>query len=111
MYVEFGLTRGEPDDVPRRTEEALDALRRTGVLRRDDRVLVTDWIRIDPGYVIFDRARQQTMARVLPELARRNVHAIGRYGAWTYAYMERAILDGLETAAELRAAVGAQGRV
>ena len=111
LYVEFGLRRGEADDVPRRTEEALVALRRTGVLRADDRVLVADWIRIDPGYVIFDHARQETMARVLPELARRRVHAIGRYGAWTYSYMERAILDGLETAERLRAAVGAQGRV
>src|SRR5262245_22068919 len=110
LYVEFGLRRGEADDVPRRTEEALAALRRTGVLRADDRVLVADWIRIDPGYVIFDRARQETMARVLPELARRRVHAIGRYGAWTYSYMERAILDGLETAERLRTAVGVKGR-
>jgi hypothetical protein len=26
------------------------------------------------------------------------VSTIGRYGAWTYSYMERAMLDGLETA-------------
>jgi protoporphyrinogen oxidase len=110
LYVEFGLKRGEPDDVPRRTEEALAALRREEILRRDDRVVASDWIRIDPGYVIFDRARQETMARVLPALAGHGVHAVGRYGAWTYSYMERAILDGLETAETLRAAVGARGR-
>jgi protoporphyrinogen oxidase len=110
LYVEFGLKRGEPDDVPRRTAQALQGLRQEGILRAEDRVLAQDWIRIDPGYVIFDRARQDTMARVMPELARRRVHAIGRYGAWTYSYMERAILDGLETAAHLRAAVSAQGR-
>jgi hypothetical protein len=27
---------------------------------------------------------------------------IGRYGAWTYSYMERALLDGLELADRLR---------
>jgi len=26
---------------------------------------------------------------------------VGRYGAWTYSYMERALLDGLELAARL----------
>jgi len=30
------------------------------------------------------------------------VHLTGRYGAWTYSYMERAILDGMEMAAALR---------
>jgi hypothetical protein len=37
----------------------------------------------------------------MPRLAALRVHAIGRYGAWTYSYMERAILDGLETAESL----------
>ena len=110
MYVEFGLKRGEPDDVLRRTDEAVAALRDLGILRRDDRIVAKDWIRIDPGYVIFDRARQAVMAKVMPELAARQVHAIGRYGAWTYSYMERAILDGLETAERLSAEVGAKGR-
>lgn len=109
MYVEFGLKRDEPDDVPRRTSEALAALRRLGILREDDRVLAADWVRIDPGYVVFDRARQEVMAKVLPALAARDVHPIGRYGAWTYSYMERAILDGLETALRLKAAVGCRG--
>jgi hypothetical protein len=29
------------------------------------------------------------------------VRLIGRYGAWTYSYMERAMLDGLEIARKL----------
>jgi hypothetical protein len=38
------------------------------------------------------------MKRVVPALEALRVHPIGRYGAWTYSYMERAILDGLELA-------------
>ena len=34
-------------------------------------------------------------------LAEQGVHLIGRYGAWTYSYMERAILDGMELAERL----------
>lgn len=105
MYVEFGLRRDETVDLAALERQALDALRRERILAPSDRILARDWIRIDPGYVIFDRARQLAMARVVPELESRGIHLIGRYGAWTYSYMERALLDGLEVAARLGAVV------
>ncbi len=101
LYVEFGLRRDEPADPAAMEKAAVAALVREGILRADDRVIARDWIRIDPGYVIFDRARQEVMAEVIPRLAALGVKTIGRYGAWTYSYMERAMLDGLETAEEL----------
>lgn len=101
LYVEFGLRRGEAADPTALEAIAIAALVREGILRGDDRVLVRDWIRIDPGYVIFDRARQDVLASALPRLAAVGVKTIGRYGAWTYSYMERAILDGMDTAAAL----------
>jgi len=103
MYVEFGLQRGEEFDAESLERSAIEALRRQGILQESDRVVVSDWIRIDPGYVIFDRARQDVMARVVPELERQDVHLLGRYGAWTYSYMERALLDGLELATKMNA--------
>jgi len=101
MYVEFGLRRDEAFEPQRLEGLALEALRREGILERGDRVLARDWVRIDPGYVIFDRARQDVISWVTPLLEDRGVHLIGRYGAWTYSYMERALLDGLELAAKL----------
>jgi protoporphyrinogen oxidase len=101
LYVEFGLTRDEPSDPVALERAAIAALRREGILRETDRVIARDWIRIDPGYVIFDRTRQAVMAEAIPRLAACGVTTIGRYGAWTYSYMERAILDGLETAEAL----------
>ena len=101
LYVEFGLRRDEPVDPAALERAALAALMREGILREDDRVIARDWIRIDPGYVIFDRARQEVMAEAIPRLEALGVRTIGRYGAWTYSYMERAMLDGLETAEAL----------
>ena len=101
MYVEFGLERNEHFDREALEARALEALRREQVLRMDDRIVASDWVRIDPGYVIFDRARQDVMAQLVPELDGLGVHLIGRYGAWTYSYMERALLDGLELAEQL----------
>ncbi|HUC42718.1 MAG TPA: FAD-dependent oxidoreductase [Candidatus Sulfotelmatobacter sp.] len=101
LYVEFGLTRAEDADPAVLERQALAVLRREGLLDGSDRVVARDFIRIDPGYVIFDRARQEVMARATPQLAAAGVRLIGRYGAWTYSYMERAILDGIEAAEAL----------
>jgi protoporphyrinogen oxidase len=101
LYVEFGLKRGEPADPIEREKAALATLVGEGILQQDDRVIARDWIRIDPGYVIFDRQRQHVLAEAIPRLAALGVSTIGRYGAWTYSYMERAMLDGLETAETL----------
>lgn len=101
LYVEFGLRRDEPFDAGALEAVAIEALEKEGILKAGDRLAVRDWIRIDPGYVIFDRARREAMARLAPGLERLGVHLVGRYGAWTYSYMERALLDGLELAARL----------
>jgi hypothetical protein len=106
MYIEFGLARGEASDPLRLEVEAIEALRREGFLLPGDRVVARDFVRIDPGYVIFDRRRQEALDRIVPALEERGVHLIGRYGAWTYSYMERALLDGLEIAARLGASAG-----
>jgi len=106
FYVEFGLPRGERPDRERLEREARVALEREGILRPDDRILASDWIVIDPGYVIFDRERQRIMEEIVPELERFGVHLAGRYGAWTYSYMERALLDGLEVAQRIGPGVG-----
>lgn len=106
LYVEFGLKRGESPAPSDLEAAALESLRRESILRPSDRVVVRDWIRIDPGYVIFDWERQSALAEAVPVLRGAGVHLAGRYGAWTYSYMERAILDGMETAARLKAEAG-----
>jgi len=103
MYVEFALERGRRADPALLERQALEGLNREGILDPGDRVLVRDVVFVDPGYVIFDRARQEVMAEVLPALESAGVYPIGRYGAWTYSYMERALLDGLELAERLDA--------
>jgi protoporphyrinogen oxidase len=102
MYVEFAVRPGEAwneDDLER---SALEGLRRAGYLDGGETVLVRDLAVIDPGYVIFDRERARIVPAVLARLEDAGVRSIGRYGAWTYSYMERALRDGLDTARALR---------
>jgi protoporphyrinogen oxidase len=101
MYVEFGFPRNEEPDRAELERRTIEALRREGILEQGDRIPVRDWVRIDPGYVVFDRSRQRALRELMPGLERWGVHPIGRYGAWTYSYMERALLDGMELADRL----------
>ncbi len=94
MYVEVSVLPDEhiPDDVIR--ERALDGLRRSGILRDADRVLVCDIVRIECAYVHYTLHRAQALDTIFAYLKHHNIHSIGRYGAWEYSSMEDAILAG-----------------
>jgi protoporphyrinogen oxidase len=102
-YVEVsrpGGTRFDPRSLERRV---LAGLRDCGVLRRGDRILVKQWRPIPYGYVLYDFQRGPALAAVFPELGRRGVESIGRYGGWKYSFMEEALLDGKACAERLGA--------
>ena len=101
IYVEMAVRRGERVDEAKLVQGALEGLARAGILRENDEIVATDLVRIDPAYVLFDRARRRALPVILEKLRRRSVLSIGRYGAWTYSYMEAAIRDGMKAAAEL----------
>ena len=50
------------------------------------------------GYVIFDGPYFAAKERLLPYLRGQNVQSLGRYGAWVYASMEDALMDGYQFA-------------
>ena len=104
MYVETGLRKDEEYDPVQLAAAMERGLRDIGLLQPEDTILVRDLVRVDPAYVIFDRNRQDALAELVPALESCGVHLTGRYGAWTYSYMEQALLDGMETAADLHLA-------
>ena len=48
---------------------------------------------LDPAYVHLTPAALREAPRVRAELAGKNVHSIGRYGAWRYCSIEDNILE------------------
>ena len=107
LYVEIAVRRGDRPDEGALVQGALEGLVRAGILQGGEEILTTDLVRIDPAYVLFDRARRRSLPAILAGLRERGVLSIGRYGAWTYSYMEAAIADGMKAAAELSGAVPA----
>jgi protoporphyrinogen oxidase len=64
-----------------------------------ERPIVKDWVKIPCAYVVHDEFRREAVPKVLNQLRELDVLSTGRYGSWSYSYMERAILDGRAAAA------------
>ena len=82
-------------------EEVLEGLRRAGILRRSDRVLVRETVVLEPAYVIHDHFRREALPGILKRLEEQEIFSIGRFGAWEYGTMESALRQGRETALRL----------
>ncbi len=74
---------------------------RAGVIESAGQVVLKKTVRIDPAYVVFDRARKKALPLLFDYLMRRRIMPIGRYGAWNYLGMEDSILHGMQAAARI----------
>jgi hypothetical protein len=71
------------------------------LLRDNDEIMVQDVARIEYAYVLYDFNRVQALHTIFSYLRRHQIHSTGRYGAWEYASMETAILQGKQAAETL----------
>jgi protoporphyrinogen oxidase len=101
IYLEIAVRPGEPVDEDTLCAQALDGLRRAGLLEERDRVVTRAVFRIDPAYVIHDLHRRNALPRLMAELKAHGIHSAGRYGAWYYNSMEDSLAEGRALAGEL----------
>jgi len=101
LYVEMARRRDEPLDAQALEQEAMEGLRRAGILRREDKILARELLVLDPAYVIYDHFRRQALPSILRILERYGVISTGRFGAWEYGSMESAMKQGREAAERL----------
>ncbi len=104
LSVEFHHRPGAPlPPTESLVAQARAGLERAGILRPADRIVHAEAALLDPAYVLFDRRRTPTVEAAMRRLAKAGIRSIGRFGAWTYSYMERALLDGQEAAEAIAA--------
>ncbi len=104
LYVEVARRKDEPVDEEAIGEEVLEGLRRAGILKRSDRILVRETMLLEPAYVIHDHFRKEALPGILRILEEQDIFSIGRFGAWEYGTMESALRQGRETALRLGSA-------
>lgn len=99
LYVEVANNM-QPSDQEVKTA-VRTFLRSQGWLGDDGEVEVEEVRHIRYGYVVFDARYFAAKSTIFPFLLQQQVHSLGRYGAWVYASMEDALMDGYTFAAQL----------
>jgi protoporphyrinogen oxidase len=92
LYVETAFRQDAPVDVAATRARVLADLREEGVIA-DHRLVAEHSVIMDPAYVHITRASMAEHARAAAALRARGVHAIGRYGGWTYCSIEDNIVE------------------
>jgi protoporphyrinogen oxidase len=67
----------------------------------DNDIVTQKVIHIQHAYVTYNFWREKNLPKLLHALEKVGIHSIGRYGAWKYASMQEAVLDGKEAAYQL----------
>jgi UDP-galactopyranose mutase len=107
----FGLTceithsphKPLPCDGDALIQRCVEDCRRVGLLRADDPIRVANQVELPYAYVVYDHARESRVARIREWLERRDIHSVGRYGAWEYYNSDHAFLAGRDAARAVRA--------
>jgi protoporphyrinogen oxidase len=96
LYVELA-SREEPE-LGALLPVVAEELVRMRLLRAPEAIRFARLRRLEHAYVIFDEHHESAVATLRGELERAGILSTGRYGRWTYASMEDAIVDGREAA-------------
>ena len=97
MYIEIGFKHDENVDVKSEKIKTLSNLKRMGII--DNQKLVSyHYVVMDPAYVHVSQSSEVLKQNVIPELEKKNVHFIGRYGMWTYCSMEDCFIQAKQLA-------------
>jgi protoporphyrinogen oxidase len=102
LYVELGAPAGARWDLEATRARVLDDLRREGIVV-DHQLVAWHAVVLDPAYVHITQRSLVESARVIAALAAHGVHAVGRYGGWTYCSIEDNLIETRALAARLAA--------
>ena len=95
FYIEL------PPDAPRSKRRIWNALVQKGIIKKDDKALLSCWQPLPYAYAVYDTHRSRTVRQALAALAKRKCFCAGRYGKWEYSFMEASLLEGKELAEKL----------
>jgi protoporphyrinogen oxidase len=108
LYIEVSYSNEKPIDKARVLEQVKRDIRKTGLVKESDQIVIEQCFDIPCAYVIYDRNHKRNVSLIREFLRANQVLTIGRYGAWEYSGMEDAIVHGRKTAEEI---VGADKQI
>lgn len=102
-YIEIAQRSQNNTLLPKTIHMAEESIKKTtdflGLAKHD--VIARKDLFLPYAYVIYDAWRQHNLPKLLNCLKAKDMWSIGRYGAWKYASMQEAIIEGRDVAGRL----------
>ncbi len=102
LYVEYAYRGACPAGIERKIVRAAQRLFRFGA----SDICTYNVLRLNPAYVTYTFWRDDHVPMLLARLREYDIHTGGRYGAWQYASMQEALLDGRALAQQVLSGYG-----
>ncbi|MBU1087625.1 MAG: FAD-dependent oxidoreductase [Candidatus Omnitrophica bacterium] len=101
LYAEVSYSKNKPLDKQGIDKLIHQDLIKAGILRPDDKILVSHVNDIKYAYVVYDHNYRDCLKILNDFLTANNIFPVGRFGKWKYMSMEDVIVDGKLIAQEL----------
>ena len=95
FYVE---TAEKITDFDAAKQAILKDLSQKGIIKEQDKILLSYWQTLPVAYAIYDKNRANATHKILGWLDKNGCICVGRYGLWEYSFMERSLLQGRQAA-------------
>jgi len=100
-YIEY-THQGDFNEVQKLKDESFKMMKDMKLVEKEDQIEFMDYRIIKDGYVIYHKEYFDDMKVVEDWCDSCGIKLVGRYGKWTYAAMENAIVEGLEAAGKIK---------
>jgi UDP-galactopyranose mutase len=110
ISCEIAYSRRKPLDEADLVGRTVDALRRVGILKGSDRIVLEDQVDIPYAYVVFDFNREPSLRMIHSWMEGVGLYPCGRFGEWGYHWSFEAIESGRRVAARVAQRLGIQCR-
>jgi len=105
IYAEISYSGARGIDKKEATSKAIKDLKKCGVIPDESSVEICLPMDIKYGYALYDSNRKNAVGVIKDYLEKFGIYTIGRYGSWEYMSMEDVILEGRDTAEQIKAQV------
>ena len=93
LYGEFAFKNRSKRWINQTIKQSMSTIKKLYEINPSD-VVTEKIISIPHAYVTYDQWREQHLPQLLQRLEEHAIYSVGRYGAWKYASMQEAVLDG-----------------
>jgi protoporphyrinogen oxidase len=93
LYGEFAFKNRSKRWINQTIKQSMGTIKKLYGINPSD-IATEKIISLPHAYVTYDQWREQHLPQLLNKLAEYDIYSVGRYGAWKYASMQEAVLDG-----------------